>query len=178
MDFKLDITLTDKDYFDYNVFWMLQSPYGKKRMIKYRAVISLCIVFVALISLYGGEFSRDAFMGIIPHGILLVAFNLFLNRFFVWMLKGQLKKRGTGMYSSVSEMEFFENYFTETTLENKIEQRYSSVERISIVKDKVIYIHANAMVAYILPAACFASKEEYGEFLTFIKTKCARTDIY
>ena len=45
MDFKLDITLTDKDYFDYNVFWMLRSPCGKKRMIKYRAVFSLCNIF-------------------------------------------------------------------------------------------------------------------------------------
>ena len=66
----------------------------------------------------------------------------------------------------------------ETTPDNKTEQKYSVIERISVVDNKVVYIHVNNIMSYILPFSCFESKEQYNEFFEFIKTKCSNIDIY
>ncbi len=181
MNFKFNIDLTDKDYLDYNIFWMLKSPYGKKQMIKYRIIISVIFLAVIFLSLLVDGFTAEAFLGIIPYLVLLVLVEAFLNFFFVWTLKGlmkSLKGKGNMGYTPVAEMEFYDEYFLEVTPVNKTESKYSSVERVSVVGDKVIYIHVNNVMSYILPMASFESREQYGEFLEFIKTKCANVDIY
>ena len=47
-----------------------------------------------------------------------------------------------------------------------------------IITDKIIYIHVNNLLAYIIPLNCFNSKEEYNDFISFIKTKCQTIDVY
>ena len=89
-----------------------------------------------------------------------------------------LKKSGKMGYSPESVAEFYDDCFVETTPDNKVEHKYSAVERISIVDNKVVYVHINNVMAYILPFSCFKSEEQYGNFLTFIKTKCANIDVY
>ena len=66
----------------------------------------------------------------------------------------------------------------EITPDNKTETNYSAVERISIVDNKMIYIHVNNVMAYILPISCFESTEQYNSFMDFIKTKCSDIDVY
>ena len=89
-----------------------------------------------------------------------------------------MKKNGKAGYSPESVLEFGDETFIETTPDNKTEQRYASIERISIVDNKMIYIHVNNIMAYILPLSCFETKEQYDEFFEFIKTKSANIDIY
>lgn len=81
-------------------------------------------------------------------------------------------------YSPESIMEFYEDRLVETTSDNKTELKYSAVERISIVDHKVIYIHVNIIMSYLMPISCFESKEQYDSFLEFMRTKCANIDIY
>ena len=81
-------------------------------------------------------------------------------------------------YSPASDMEFYDECFIETTPENKCEQKYSAIERISVITDKVIYIHVNNVMSYILPFSSFESGEQWNDFLSFIKTKCANIDVY
>ena len=181
MDFRFHVHLTDEDYLDYNIFWVLRSPYGKKQMIKFRIIFAALTAVVFFLSLLGGGFSADAFVGAIPYLVVLILVQLLLDPFFIWVLKGHiksLKKQGKMGYSPDSEMEFFEDYFVEVTPQNKTEQKYSVLERISVIENKCVYIHVNNVMSYILPMACFASKEEYGRFMEFIKTKCTAVDIY
>ena len=81
-------------------------------------------------------------------------------------------------YSPEAVMEFNEENFIETTPENKTEQKYLAIERISIVENKTVYIHTNNVMAYIIPISCFESKEQYDEFIAFLKTKCKNIDVY
>ena len=160
---------------------LILSAKSKKQIIKFRITLVAIVAVISFLSLLGGNFSVDAFMGIIPYLILLVLFQLLLNPYFTWVVKQNiksLKKQGKMGYSPNAEIEFLENSFTEQTPENKTEQMYSSVERISIIKDKVIYIHVNNIMSYILPVSCFGSKEKYDEFLAFIRTKCQNIDNY
>ena len=101
-----------------------------------------------------------------------------MELFLGMMLLKSLKKQGKMGYSPNSEMEFFDDGFTETTPQNKTEQKYASIERISVVKGKIIYIHVNNVMSYLLPVSCFDSKEQYDAFLNLIKTKCSIVDIY
>ena len=136
---------------------------------------------LALLALFGGGFSASAWLGIIPYVILLVLFELLLNPFFVWVLKNNiksLKSKGKMGYSPVAEMEFYDERFIEVTPDTKSEQKYSAVERVSVITDKVIYIHVNNVASYILPLSCFESNEQYNEFLDFVKTKCTNVDVY
>ena len=181
MYFKFNVNLTDKDYLDYNTFWMIKSPYGKKQMLKIRILITICIAIFALGFFLGEKNTVNAWIGIIPYFLLLGLFQLLLNPTMGWILKENiksLKKQGKMGYSPNSEMEFFDDGFTETTPQNKTEQKYASIERISVVKGKIIYIHVNNVMSYLLPVSCFDSKEQYDAFLNLIKTKCSIVDIY
>ena len=181
MQYKFCVHLDDKDYLDYNVFWSLKSPYGKKQILRLRAMIFGMVALLSLLVLYKEDFSSAAFIKIIPFVVILVLLQLLLNWFFARSLKGTLKtmkRQGKMGYSPYSEMEFLEDSFVETTPEEKTERNYSLVERISVIGDKTIYIHVNNVMACILPRSCFDSKEQYEEFLQFIKTKCQKVDIY
>lgn len=181
MNFKFKVNISDQDYLDYNTFWMLRAPYGKKQIKNIRIIITAFFAIFILISLFLGNFSANSFLSIIPLLVILLLTQIFLNKYFVWSLKGQiktLKKRGKMAYSPDSVIEFLEDNFIETTPDNKTEQKYFAIERVSIVDNKTIYIHINNVMAYILPLSCFESKEQYDNFLNFISTKCANIDIY
>ncbi len=181
MKFQFNVNTTDKDYLDYNKFWMLRSHYGKKQMTGFRIFIVVILCVYIFISLYSGNFTVDSFISVIPMAILLIVFELLLSSVFVFFLKGHLKslkKKGKMGYSPESVIEFSEDSFIETTPDNKTEHKYSAIERVSIVDNKMIYIHINNVMSYMLPLSCFESKEQYDDFFDFIKTKCANIDIY
>ena len=81
-------------------------------------------------------------------------------------------------YSPISTIEFFEESFIETTPDNKTETKYSSVERVIIVGNKVIYIHVSNVMAYIIPTACIQSQEEYESFVAFLQEKGLSVEKY
>ena len=181
MNFQFNVNLNDSDYLECNKFWMFRSPYGKKQIITFRLIIAALFAVIIIVSLSAGDFSLNSFIEIIPFSIGCLLLQLFLTRIFSWSLKKQiksLKKSGKVGYSPCSVLEFSEDSFCETTPDNKTESKYSAIERISIVDNKVIYIHVNNIMSYIIPLSCFESKEQYNDFLDFIKTKCTNIDIY
>lgn len=181
MKFQFNVNVNDQDYLDYNTFWMIRSPYGKKQIKTFRIIITVLFAIFISISLFSGGFSLESIFGVIPMVIVLSLTQIFLTRFFSWSLKGHiktLKKSGKMGYSPESVIEFYEESFVETTPENKTEHKYSAIERISVVDNKMIYIHVNNVMSYMLPLSSFESKKQYDSFFDFIKTKCANIDIY
>ena len=181
MKFRFNVNATDQDYLDYNKFYMLRSHYGRKRLPTLRIIIAVITAIFIFISLYRGNFTPDSFIRIIPIAILFILFELLLSPLYVSLLKSHLndmKKKGKMGYSPSSVIEFHEDVFIETTPDNKTEQKYSAIERVSVVDNKVVYIHVNNIMSYILPFSCFESNEQYNEFFEFIKTKCSNIDIY
>ena len=181
MNYRFNVTITDQDYLDYNTFWMLRSPYGKKQMKSFRIVITVFWVIASLVTLFMDGFSIVSVFGLIPFVIVFFLIQILFPIFFSWALKLQiksLKKSGKMGYSPESTIEFYEDRLVETAPDNKTELKYSAVERISVVDHKMIYIHVNNIMSYILPISCFESVEQYDSFLEFIRTKCANIDIY
>ena len=176
-----NINLSDKDYLDYNIFWMLKSPYGKKQITSSRIMMTVLFGIVALIALFVAGFSTASLIGLTPITVVFLIIQLTFNRFLIQSIKSNiksLKNNGKMAYYPISQIEFNEDCFTETTPDNKIEQKYSSVERVSVIGGDMVYIHVNNVMAYILPSSCFKSKEQLDDFLAFIKTKCSVIDVY
>ena len=116
MRFKFDITLSDNDYFDYNVFMVMKSPYGKKQIIKFRVIIAVMLLAFCFISLWGGGFTAEAFLGIIPYLAMLILAEILFAPMFAWVLKSQirsLKKSGKMPYSPSARIEFFDDELIE-----------------------------------------------------------------
>lgn len=176
--FKFNVNLTDNDYLEYNKFWNFRSHYGKHQLITMRIVLAVVIGIFMLAVLIMNGFSKDGFIGIIPLAILLALMEIFLKRYVTYTLKAQLnslKKKGKVAYSPVSVLEFYDDYLVETTENNKTEQKYSSIERVSIIRGTV-YFHVNSIGAYILPITAFENKDIYDKFVEFIKTKISIID--
>lgn len=181
MRFKLYINITEEDYLDFNKFQTVKSPYAKKQIAKLR--IGLLAVMLALVILHVSSygFTAETFVGLAPFLVLLLLFIIFAPVGMTFTLKASiktLKKQGKMAYSPTAVMEFYDDIFIETTPTNKTEQKYSSVERVSVVDGKMIYIHINNIAAYMLPTASFESKEQYEDFVSFIKTKCSDVAFY
>ncbi len=179
MNFKFNINLNDKDYLDYNIFWMMKSHYGKSQWIKLRLFLILPFAIISLLPLISRDYSPQNV--IIPSIIILALAQVLFKPIFIGALKihiKALKKSGKMGYAPISDIEFYEENFIETTKDNKTEQKYSSIERVSVITDTVIYIHVNNLMSYIVPFNCFESKEQLDNFLDFIKTKCANIDTY
>ncbi len=180
MLFKFDIKLNDNDYLEYNNFVILKSRYGKKQLMSFRIIMAALLSAWILLLLYNGGFSKDAFIGVIPQVILLVVFQVVLTPFFKFVMKGTVKrlnKNGKKGYSPNSVMEFYVDDFVEKTDEYETRQKYTAIDKVSIIEGKTIYIHINNLMAYILPITCFESCEQRGRFIEFIKTKCSNVDV-
>ena len=180
MKFKFDVTINEKDYIDYNVFMLTKSPYGKQ-INTFRIILFVIPVIFIIISMLGGGSSVKSFVDVIPIIILIIVLQLFLGPFFSFSVKTSIrlmKKTGKMGYSPESILEFYEDYLVETGKNQKTEHKYSGVERISVIENKMIYIHVNNVMSYILPVSSFQSDEQYNNFIAFMKTKCANIDKY
>jgi hypothetical protein len=174
MSFHFDVRLTEQDYLDYNIFWALKSPYGKKQTKQIRWLFAITCVFILALTWLGDGTLTDKIIETVSISIIFILLQLLFNKFYGWLLKGHiksLKKTGKMGYSPISTIEFFEESLIETTPDNKTETKYSAVERVFIVENKVIYMSINNVMAYILPMASFQSKEEYQNFIGFLTEK-------
>ncbi len=181
MRFRIEAKCTAKDYLDWNMFRMNKSPYAKRQMVSLRIMLTLIVGIIAFSFVRRGGFSGQAWMRFIFMMLLTVPVQLLLPWYFKYALKRRIKrleKMGKRLYSPEAVIEFYDDIFVETTPESRIEQKYSSIDRISIVGDKMIYIHINNARAFMLPVSCFESRQQYESFLEFIKTKCSSIDVY
>lgn len=173
---KFNVNVSEKDYLDLNIFLMTKTKRGKNQMLLYRISISMLILGIALIQLTYAGISLSAFLGIIPHAILLVIFQILIKPFSIWCMKGNVKsleKRGNRLYTKEFEIGFYDDYFVEVTSDAKNEVKYSAIQSVSIVKDKAIYIHLNDLLSSLIPISCLESKEQYEELLKLLREKCS-----
>lgn len=181
MRFRFNITITENDYLEFNKFHLLKSQYGAKTRMSMRVMISVVLAAFAVVSLILEDFSARAVLYVIPLFAIWLVFQLLMKSFLISLVKAQIKqmkKSGKMPYSSRSIMEFYEKGFVEITESNKTEQKYSVIERISIVDKSYIYIHTNSIMAYIIPYSAFESDEQRNEFFLFIKSICPNVDLY
>ena len=176
MQFRLGIKITERDFLEFNIFSATRSPYGKKHIKDLRFFTAACFAIISVMSLIGKNYTA-----IIAYIVGCALVQLIIKPGYKWLIKKNMEsmiKSGKNLYSPESEIEFFDDGFSETTAENRTEYKYSAVERVSVVEGRMIYIHLNSVLAYIVPIASFESREQVGAFLEFIGEKCQTVDVY
>ena len=181
MKYCFNVNLTDKDYFEFNKFIAIKSPYNKKQLVTLRLIFPIFFILCIVLLFINDEYSsKERLVSTIIYLILAVIAEIITPSIFTLFLKQNLrfqKKAGKAGYSASSQIEFYDDYFTEMTADGKTENKYSALERISIV-DGYVYIHINGLMCYILPKSVFTSEKQYEEFIGFITSKCNVVDKY
>lgn len=181
MKYQFQISLTEDDYLQFNKFHLFRSPYGRRNFYRGATVAGVIFLVIAFLPALVKGFTTRTVAEAIP--VLLFALLLLCYKpYFMLFLKAHIKwqkKNGKVSFSPKATMEFYEDHFVETTEENRTEQKYTAVERISVVENRYVYLHTNSIMAYIIPMASFASREEYDGFLTFAKERISKNiDFY
>lgn len=175
MKFRFNINITDEDYYRFNEFQALKTPFGKKQLLKSRIGSMLFLFAVVLLSVIVDGLTLEVILWRIPACIFIGVVVWLLPKAVMLMVKKQLKqmkKHGKPGYSPSSVVEFYDDCFAETTPENKTEQKYTAVENVFVVEGRVIYLFVNNIMAYIIPRSSFESVQQYNDFLNFIEAKC------
>lgn len=196
MNYTFNANVNDQDYLYFSEFLGTRSAYGKKQTKRTKLLLLaigligwlFCVSYITLflvrseiniasltvaVILYA--FSTIIFGAIIT--VRLAFYNALYRSRIKRILKAQ-RKQGKVCYSSSYTLEFHEDSFFKITEDSTTEMKYSIVERVSIIENKFVCFHINSLSACLLPVSCFESKEQYDEFLAFIKTKCEKIDIY
>ncbi len=181
MLFSFNVNITEKDYIDFNMFCILNTPFGKKQLKSFRIINSAILIMGLVACLLIAGFTPVGFCSTVLFLCALAAIQACAPKLMTASVKAQAKKlsrSGKKAYSPCSVLEFYGETFTETDDEAKTEQKYSSIDRISIIENRIIYIHINDLRAYLLPLSCFESPRQYAEFVAFIRKKCDKVDVY
>ena len=182
MQYRFQIVLTDDDYLNYNLFHVLRSPYKAKATKQARVLVNLIMVVMVLALLIFDRFRPSSLFAAAVALCYVLIYNLRYKKSIIAAYKRMLKKQkaiGKLGYTPESTLEFGEDFLVETSADNKNEQKYSAVERISVVKDRYVYLHPNSVGAYIIPMSTFASVEEYQAFFEFARANISENiDFY
>lgn len=174
MLYRLECRITDKDYYEFNKYHTTDSPDVKKIGLigKLCVPVMFLIIFIHYI-IRGDDWHFLSFaltLFTIVSVIWFFAFNPF-SLLFIKLHIRFMKKNGKLPYSDYATLEFFDDYFTETTESTKTEVKYDAVLKVRINEPKAIYIYQNAVLAYIIPFDAFDSSAERDKFIDFIRQK-------
>ena len=174
MLYKFECRTTDDDYYEFNKYHITDSADAKKMALieKLYAPAIFFIMFIYCI-IRGYDWYILAFVFILFSILSVICFFLLkpLSLFFLKLHIRFMKKNGKLPYSDYATLEFFDDYFLETTENTKTEVKYDAVLKVRVNKPKAIYIYQNTVLAYIIPFDAFASDIEREKFIEFIYQK-------
>lgn len=181
MNFQFNVELTEEEYLDYNRFIMFKSPYNANRTSKIFDIVLVVVLILGalafILNLLLGEVDVTMIVCLVIIALCKFGYKPLLSFLLSYQIKS-LKKKGKLPYSSSATVEFYEDRITEVTDSIRTEVLYSSVEKISILSGKFVYIHINSSMAYILPMRSFESEAQYTSFVEFIEAKTVKADVY
>lgn len=181
MHFEFFTKITEQDYLDFNYFHALESAQGKKQVMKSR--IALLVFYVLLLSavilLAGWKTYTVWYIFVVLVGALLHV--LLLKHSMKRNIKRgieNMKKSGKLPYDEESKLEFFDSMFVEISPVNRTEHKYQAVERVCVVKDRLVLIYTSSVQAYVIPALQLRQQVNMDEFLSFLTLKCGMIEYY
>ena len=181
MRYQVTVSLTEEDYLAYNEFHAIESIPGQKTVKQsLRFFITLMLVLIATVTI-GCLF--DVFSVTYPVALITLTalYVLFFKKIMRRAVKSQvkkLKKAGKLPFDATSTYEFYEDKLVENAQGSRIEQAYSRLERICVLKERYILLYNSSIGAYILPYGQLADQVDIQEFLNFMIPKCKAVEYY
>ncbi|MBQ6164115.1 MAG: hypothetical protein IJK23_06545 [Clostridia bacterium] len=173
--FHFNVSLTERDYYEFNKFIALHSVFGKKQMLQLRVLITLLSLMIAASGLLraGGPIDAARILSAVLIAVIIcVILQAILKPLTLLLLKmrlKQMKKSGKLSYHASAELTFGEESVCETTPSSRSEEYYQAIERICYLPGRIVYLFTDQTRAYLLPVTSFASQAELESFLTFIE---------
>ena len=181
MIFRFNITLTEEEYLTFNCFHSFEWAHGKKQIGKTRTLFTLVMaIIIALVVLINGWSTFSIAYAIIL-ALLTAAHMLWYKKIMKHSIKAQikrLKKIGKLPFDPMSTIEFYEDKMVETTDSKRIEQKYSTFERICVVSGRFILLYYSSVAAYILPFPQIKAQANLEKLLGFLSSKCKVIEYY
>jgi hypothetical protein len=175
MNYTFTYKIEKDDYYQFNRFHIRHSAFAKRRQLTMRFLIPGIFIAAAALFYLPSRAQGDFPVISVAYLALAVLFGVFFNQISDFAIKRNIKKMqrsGRIHYDKDINYEFGDELFRETTPDSTAEIKYSIITEVAEGK-KAIYIYVNLQQAHIVPLRVFASEQERGEFLRFIKSKIA-----
>ena len=181
MRYKLDITLTEEDYIDFNNFHALESVSGKKQLKK--ATLIVIIAFAALMVLMLVMFGPTPFSisYAVFLGVFAAVYLLILKKIVKHNIKknvSRMKKAGKLPFESSASLEFYEDHLVQSSPSMRMEQAYSVLERVCVVQNRFVLLYTSSVAAHIIPMGQLFRQVNDKEFWEFLCQKCPKIEHY
>lgn len=176
MPYRFQITLSEEDYFSFNIFHLLESPEGKKNLLRGRLIfIGISVLLCIGICLFVRNDPQFVTTYCFLFGSFVLVYMLLLKKLHRRNIKRQIQrliKQGKLPFGDPSTIEFFEETVVDSSVGQRLEVRYDALDKALIVNNEYIYLYTNAVTAIILPICQVRAQADMGEFLAFLKEKC------
>ena len=181
MRFSFNVKLTDEDYYLFNEFTVKHMPVGKKTALLSKIIVAVIFLYGAInIFLTKGinsvSVTAAAFF-VILFIILALAFDK-INSKIVRLQVRTLLKKDKKPYTADSDLEFYDEFFKEIAPDNKSELRYTAIDKITVIKNRYIFIFLDGIRGFVIPVSCFENEEQQKAFLSFLGTVCSKTEYF
>ena len=181
MRFSFNVKLNDDDYYLFNEFTLKHSSMSKKTETAARILVTLIFLLGTVnIFISNGINTSTVITAAILVALWVVFFRCF-EKFNNKVIKSQLKtllKKGKKPYTPDSVLEFYDDFFKEISPDNKSEIRYTAIDKISVVKNRYIFLFLDGIRGYVVPYGCFENEEQEKEFIGFLGTVCNKTEFF
>ena len=170
MKFQYKFKLDEQDYYEFNRYHMDNAPQMKKQLRFLRFLFPVLIMLIGVFLHFTLEISPVSY---IIWGVFAVSWIVFFKRIANYSLKinmKKLKKDGKLVYDKDVAICFYDENFTEKSVESESTFKYSMIEKIG-VSHAGIYLYMGALLAHIIPKSVFESEAEFDELVAFINSK-------
>lgn len=182
MRFSFNVRLTDEDYLLFNEFALKNSGMSKKADIIINILVSLIFILSALNLVLTNGMNTVSAVAVIFLVVMWLIFmlcskraNAVFTKFFTRMLiKGKAKKP----YTPDSVLEFYDGFFKEIAPDNKSEINYTALDKITVIKNRYVFLFLDGVRGYVVPFSCFKSEAQEKEFIDFLSTVCSKTELF
>ncbi len=181
MLFQLNTAVTEEEYKAYLLFDSLESLRGKQNIRKAR----LARLFFLPVFLFSCFYFWNRSPSFALFGAAMFLYYLIQILFLKMIIKRNVnryinnaKKEGRSLFDPFAQYEFYEEKFIESSPETRVEQNYSAIRQIHIVKERYILLYTFKSVVYVLPIPQVKAQLDEKEFVTFLSSKCANVEYY
>ncbi len=179
--FRINSSISEEDYFEFNRHHLLETPVGKKAIMFLRLVIIVAFLAVFIYTVFSGA---DITMLIVEAVLstvvgLVLWFNAYRIILGVFRLEMKLQKDVLKDMMGDSEISFDFNggIISDISPKEEVRVRFENVTAV-YETDKAFYVYYNNVKAFVIPYRAFSSAEEFRAFQTALRSVFTKTAHY
>ena len=174
MLYRFECKMDEKDYYEFSKYHLKAAKELKKSRSVSKIIVIVMFSLALIYFILRGASLPIIYFAAVVFAVAAVGLILAENPLQLLFIKiniRQMRKKGKLPYPSVSEMEFYDDYFVSEEKVAKTEMKYDALYKVEVNEGKAVYIFLSTVQAYVIPFNAFGSERERVEFIEFIKNK-------